>query len=266
MNYPLIVQGSTGEPVAVAQELLIQHKCLDAETNTGRSNIDGKAGPITIAAALKFQRAKGLVEDGKIGPKTWAMLLGLNANDSIALEWPVPPPFHPISSAQRLKIFGAFDYSPRTPSVSGQDIKILGDWEAQNIESFFIPQLAGIPLYAPMNKERCSGNVRLHRLAGPVFQKFFDKVELQGFLPHVKTYDGAFNARFVRGSKTSLSNHSWGTAMDLNAYANPLGGRPAGYGEDGCLLPLVSIANECGLYWGGHFSRKDGMHFEVAEL
>jgi len=28
----------------------------------------------------------------------------------------------------------------------------------------------------------------------------------------------------------------------------------------------VPIAHDHGFYWGGHFSRSDGMHFEVAKL
>jgi len=28
---------------------------------------------------------------------------------------------------------------------------------------------------------------------------------------------------------------------------------------------LVPIANELGFYWGGHFTRRDGMHFELAK-
>jgi hypothetical protein len=29
---------------------------------------------------------------------------------------------------------------------------------------------------------------------------------------------------------------------------------------------LVGIANDNGFYWGGHFTRLDGMHFEIAKL
>lgn len=36
--------------------------------------IDGKIGPITKKAVIEFQKANGLEADGKIGPKTWAVL------------------------------------------------------------------------------------------------------------------------------------------------------------------------------------------------
>jgi len=36
--------------------------------------IDGKIGPMTKAAIEAFQKANGLVVDGKVGPKTWQLL------------------------------------------------------------------------------------------------------------------------------------------------------------------------------------------------
>lgn len=72
--------------------------------------------------------------------------------------------------------------------------------------------------------------------------------------------------RFVRGSRTTLSNHSWGTAFDINYAWNCLGALPALRGEKGSVRELVPIAHRHGFYWGGHFSRRDGMHFEVARV
>jgi len=37
-------------------------------------------------------------------------------------------------------------------------------------------------------------------------------------------------------------------------------------GDKGSVRKLVPIANERGFYWGGRFSRRDGMHFELAQL
>ena len=36
--------------------------------------------------------------------------------------------------------------------------------------------------------------------------------------------------------------------------------------DKGCVRELVPIAHDHGFYWGGHFTRQDGMHFELARL
>jgi hypothetical protein len=41
---------------------------------------------------------------------------------------------------------------------------------------------------------------------------------------------------------------------------------PALVGQKGSVREIVPIANEFGFYWGGHFTRKDGMHFEIAKI
>ncbi len=50
----------------------IQQALKNANFYTGE--IDGKIGPMTRKAIRDFQRSKGLVVDGKVGPKTWAEL------------------------------------------------------------------------------------------------------------------------------------------------------------------------------------------------
>ncbi len=48
------------------------------------------------------------------------------------------------------------------------------------------------------------------------------------------------------------------------AAPSKLGHEPARVGEHGCVREMVALAHEHGFYWGGHFARLDGMHFEVA--
>ena len=74
---------------------------------------------------------------------------------------------------------------------------------------------------------------------------------------------GALCVRYVRGSTTSISNHSWGTAIDLK-----LAGELDGFGDGGTqfgLLLLAELFNKEGWYWGATYSREDSMHFEVGE-
>ena len=94
----------------------------------------------------------------------------------------------------------------------------------------------------------------------------FDTWRSMGLSLHLQSWDGCLAVRYKRGkaggTEADLSNHAWGSAMDLNARWNRLGQPPAGIGRPGCLLPLVAIANDQGWAWGGDFTTPDGMHWE----
>lgn len=74
---------------------------------------------------------------------------------------------------------------------------------------------------------------------------------------------GMLCCRLVRGSKNSISNHSWGTAIDLtiNGQLDPMGDGKVQYG----MTLLAPIMNSHGFFWGAEFSREDSMHFEASE-
>lgn len=74
---------------------------------------------------------------------------------------------------------------------------------------------------------------------------------------------GAICARFIRGSTTSVSNHSWGTAIDLTleGQLDPFADGGTQFG----LLILAEYFNDEGWYWGAAYNREDSMHFEVGE-
>lgn len=74
---------------------------------------------------------------------------------------------------------------------------------------------------------------------------------------------GMLCARLVRGSTTSISNHSWGTAIDLT-----LDGMLDARGDDRVQSGLAAIApifNRHGWFWGAGFGTEDGMHFECGD-
>jgi hypothetical protein len=73
---------------------------------------------------------------------------------------------------------------------------------------------------------------------------------------------GMLCCRLVRGSKTSISNHSWGTAFDIkiDGVLDDYGDGKVQYG----LTLIAPIFNKHGWYWGAHFRKEDGMHFDVS--
>jgi len=80
-----------------------------------------------------------------------------------------------------------------------------------------------------------------------------------GHVKELKTWDGCFNIRKKRGLG-SMSLHSWGIAIDVNAFENGLNQTPK-------LSPgFVKCFTDNGFEWGGTWQRKDGMHFQLAKI
>jgi hypothetical protein len=72
---------------------------------------------------------------------------------------------------------------------------------------------------------------------------------------------GMHCARFVRGSTTNISNHSWGTAIDLtvDGILDARGDDQIQFG-----LHLIStVFNANGWFWGAGFPTEDAQHFEA---
>ena len=93
----------------------------------------------------------------------------------------------------------------------------------------------------------------------PLLEKAFKNVNDRGISIQIKTWDGCFNIRRKRGA-ASMSLHSWGLAIDINAAWNGFGKKPTMSPE------LVKCFTDAGLDWGGVWKRADGMHFQIAKL
>jgi len=155
------------------------------------------------------------------------------------------------TNAERMKVFGYFKYS----KLDNGEVKILGGWIGKNIVKVNIPQLKNVK-GAPKD---C--NIYVHKKAAEAIKAMFAEFETAGLLKYLLSWDGSFYPRMVRGSTKTLSNHTFGTAFDINARWNPLGVTPAT--GTGTVEPLVEIANKHGFFWGGDYiKRADPMHFE----
>lgn len=227
--------------------------------------IDGDFWNLTHAATVLFQKKYNLKPDGWAGEKTinkakelGFLVLGNNTNEENDF-FPEKPIFSHLTGKQREELFGKIEYKPIPTPKNKEKIKITNNFEKDNIVMVHIPQLAK----ATNGKYT---RMRFHKKAKYQLLKFWEEIENEGLLHLVLSYAGAYYPRFIRGSISTLSNHSYGTAFDINAEYNPLGKDPAKVNEKGSVMKLVKIAHKWGFYWGGHFGRKDGMHFEVAKI
>jgi peptidoglycan hydrolase-like protein with peptidoglycan-binding domain len=262
----VIRQGSKGPLVKQWQEFLRGH-----ELYLGVA--DGNFGPATHAATCHWQELHRLIADGIVGNQTWgrAMVDGLELVPSKGggkdgPNWPpIPKDLKTASLATRQKLFGAFKYKPAPTKGNPEGIKILGNWTKGHIVRVTIPQLKGV-YGAPAN-----GRIFWHDAAVDQIKGLFQAWEDAGLIHLVRSWAGSWNPRFIRGSRSTLSNHSWATAFDINVPGNGLRRQPALVGQPWSVRELVPLANKWGFWWGGHWGyngkgRYDGMHFEVAKL
>jgi len=104
----------------------------------------------------------------------------------------------------------------------------------------------------PTRKIYCNNDMAAPLLAA------LDNLKTRGFIKELKTFDGCFMIRDVRGVPGMLSTHAYALAIDLNASTNKLGEMPT------LSEGFVKCFADAGFVWGGNFHRKDGMHFQYA--
>jgi hypothetical protein len=123
------------------------------------------------------------------------------------------------------------------------------DRKAIGIQSFVVPgtklKIACAKDVAPILVAFCK---EFHELVEPIDQGQLD--------------DWGYAFRMTRGSDKVLSNHSSGTAVDLNALKHPLG-KSNTFNKEQCNI-ITLLITKYGLAWGGHYKkRKDEMHFDI---
>lgn len=238
--------GSRGADVRGVQQFLRARSLYYAAA-------DGRFGPKTAAAVIDYQTEKNLRADGVIGQQTFAAMLadGLHLVVDADMETPAEPPgLRPLTTnSERAQRWGLFSFVPAPESGNPEAIRITDDFEERRIKTVMCPVFAR--------------RVRLHEQVIDDYARFMDAIIAAGLRDRLLTHEGGFCARYIRGSRVSLSNHAWGSAFDVNYEWNRLGHTPAFVGQTGCVRELVLIGLEHGWFWGGWFRhRRDGMHFE----
>lgn len=101
--------------------------------------------------------------------------------------------------------------------------------------------------------------------------KVFEQLQKDKLIAEIKSYDGCFNPRYIRGmeAKKILSNHAYGTALDFNAIDNPLG-KTRLENIESKLHPwssdFIAVWEKYNFINGYRFQRGDGMHFEYTNI
>lgn len=263
-------RGDSGPDVTKFQELF-------RSLGFYKGKVDGDFGPVMEAATISYQTKKGKAKvgnpDGVIGRLTWGEAIkdGLPVVDEasstkFATAFP-PLPFDvkALGVAGSKRLFGEFKFVAAPVKGNPEAIRITDGWDDKNIVVVVVPQLIKLGLSR-------TGKASVHRLVAKQFLALWQAWEDRGLLHYVISWDGAWVPRFIRGSRTSLSNHAFGSAFDINAEWNMRGTAGALPGKKGHLWPLVPSMIEFGFFWGGYWGSenrsgtRDDMHAECFKL
>ncbi|WP_460737850.1 M15 family metallopeptidase [Nocardioides ginkgobilobae] len=137
---------------------------------------------------------------------------------------------------------GVFTYRP----IGGGRIAPDPAWVRANISTQPVPIL---------------GSVTCNNAIFPQLRAALEEIVQRGLADEINPdeYAGCYYPRFIAGT-TTLSNHSFGTALDFNVPGNLRGT----VGE--MDRTVVSIFKKWGFAWGGDWSYTDPMHFEMARI
>lgn len=149
--------------------------------------------------------------------------------------------------------FGQFRYR----DTYGGRIEIDPQWVKENIVTITLPGV---------NRQ-----VQVHKDAAPAFIKAFTYIQngtavINGktvpLLSLVKTIDGTWVPRHIGWNiNRNLSNHSWGTAIDINASDHYRYVNPAKEPYDPNYILWEKAFKPAGFSWGNSYG--DAMHYEL---
>jgi D-alanyl-D-alanine carboxypeptidase len=249
--------GSTGPLVEQWEIFLRGQKLLTSK------EVDTRYTEETKEATKLFQlRYPPLDGDGVAGNQTIGYAMahhGFELFELSSQDFPAQPPdAKTLGFTDRQKLLGEIKFTPAPTSDNPEAIRITNDWKKLHLTPVSIPQLRGV------NGAPSSGVVDFNKAAAGQLQALFQDWEKEGLLRHILSWGGTFAPRFIRGSRTTLSQHAHASAFDMNVPWNPLGARGALVGEKGSVRELALTAYRHGFFWGGWYkNRKDAMHFEI---
>ncbi|HWH29380.1 MAG TPA: M15 family metallopeptidase [Mycobacteriales bacterium] len=167
------------------------------------------------------------------------------AGEGAQVDLLAPPAKNPVAfltGSKAAKAFGAFSYRYYADGTIEPDAA----WVRRNIVTTTVPIM---------------GRVTCHRLMVPQLRAALQEVQDSGLGHLLKTYDGCYVPRFIaRNPDNSISLHTWGIAIDMDAATNYRGIR--GTMDD----RIVAIFKKWGFRWGGDWAYTDPMHFELGAL
>jgi hypothetical protein len=207
--------------------------------------------------------------------KTWVETLGMTPDNALLVRTgsrapatvkeklaELLPPDTAVTLVDKATRFGVDPDEPQVAIVTGTVADAVGVFRYTVLGGGRIaPDPAWVSSHISTEAVPILGTVTCNKLIFPQLRAALEEVIRRGLADkiHPDEYAGCYYPRFIAGSST-LSNHAFGLALDLNVPGNGRG--TVGEMDRG----VVDAFKQFGFAWGGDWGYTDPMHFEMAQL
>lgn len=206
---------------------------------------------------------------------SWVKTLGMREGNALLVSTGIHTPLSirkPIqrivggrASVQRMDAAARFGLDPSVAQVAlpvGTPADAVGAFQYTVLGGGHIaPQPSWVASHISTETMPIIGPMTCNTLMFPQLRAALEEVRASGLASaiHPSQYGGCYVPRFIAGT-TTLSNHAFGLAFDLNVPENERGT----VGQ--INRQVVAILQRYGFTWGGVWRWTDPMHFELNRL
>jgi hypothetical protein len=194
-----------------------------------------------------------------------ALLVSTGARTPATLRKPIQGIVGDSASVQRLDVAARLGLDPhavQTALLVGSAADAVGSYSYTVLGGGHIaPQQAWVSAHISTETMPIIGSMTCNTQMFPQLRAALEEIQAQGLASaiHPQQYGGCFVPRFIAGT-TTLSNHAFGLAFDVNVPENERGT----VGQ--INRQVVAIFQKWGFTWGGTWHFTDPMHFELNRI
>jgi hypothetical protein len=206
---------------------------------------------------------------------SWAATLGMRPGNALLVSTGIRTPQtirKPIlaivghsASVQRLDVAARLGLDPasvQTAFLVGSASQAIGSYSYRVLPGGrIVPAASWVASHISTQVMPIIGAMTCNTQMFPQLRAALDEVVADGLASaiHPQQYEGCFVPKFIEGT-TTLSNHAFGLAFDLNVPENQRG-TPGQMNRQ-----VVAIFEKWGFTWGGTWHYTDPMHFELNRI
>ena len=203
----------------------------------------------------------------------WRDALGMTPDNAVIISTAITSPERVVkplkallgsaASIQRLDVVAREGLDPQAAqfaNVVGTVAEAVGHYTYRVLGGGMIaPDPAWVATHIVTDTVPILGRLTCNRMLFPQLKAALAEVQARGLAATIHSTAGCYYPRFIAGT-SSLSNHAFGLAIDINAPEN-------GRGTIGQMdRTVVQIFEKWGFTWGGTWHYTDPMHFEMNRI